>query len=840
MIAMSKVLDNKLKIIYAQNDSNPLVSLQLFVRIGSSWEDKDEAGFSHFMEHLVFKSTPKFPQNSVMEYITNLGGHFNAYTEYDSTCFYITLPSKFLKEGIDILAQLTQFANFSEAEFNFEKQVVIEELKEYQNNPEESFMDQITESYFSINPYKFPIVGNISTLKSAKISDLQKFYKKYYFPENCYFVVTGDIVENVLISEMKKCFGDWENQKKIERKKTFADFPKMPAIQSFKKKISHDMLAFVLPDLSDANPKAYHLSLATKAFAIGKNSRLHQRLFNDEKIIDSVRVHTYSGINDGATMILIMSKKGANLTKIIEIFQEELEQFYRHGLRHIELTEQKQELIHFHRYSFEYMESLASNLGSEELATDFQEFFAYPEKIKNLSNAEITKVINKYFDPKILQIYHCGKQKLDETNILTKMNEKNIILPKTNLQKDVFQTTLENGMKIIFKRVKGKPTVGVSISYNVSQLNETMGNRGVNLLTGGMLIYGNEKRDYKQFLNFCTTNGIHFGVNAESETTSIRAKCFNEMLPTTLDLMAEVVLKPTFPQEHLHNLQLTYKSNLDRVKDYPEYFAGKLWKQMIFGKNSNLINKVGNKTSIGKITVKQLRSWHQKYYHPENMAISIVGDFDFSEALFMCEKNFVFPKNGFVKSNQNPIFQPSEKHFIKKSIGSDQAIINIGGFACKGSDLKKNTAFYLLSQILGGDTDSILFNELREKRGLAYSVLFDFNSIHTLGVWNAMAVVDKKNESRTVDLIMQIFEDIKNNGILEKKLEITKNYIRGQRLFENESVLNLAHNLSILETMGYGYKYFQNREKRLNEVNIDFLHKLAKEYLKDSYTHILS
>ncbi len=840
MIAKSKILDNKLKIIYAQNDSNPLVSLQLFVRIGSSWESREEAGFSHFMEHLVFKSTPKFPQNSVMEYITNLGGHFNAYTEYDSTCFYITLPSKFLQEGIEVLAELARFANFSEAEFDFEKQVVIEELKEYQNHPEEAFMDKITASYFSVNPYRFPIVGNIATLKNAKRANLHFFYQKYYFPENCYFVITGDFVENVLIDDIKKYFGDWQNKKKIERKKTFGEFPKTPKFYSFKKKISHDFLAFALPDLSDANPKAYHLSLATKAFAIGKNSRLHQRLFNDEKIVDSVKAHTYSGINDGATVILVMPKKGANLTKIIDIFQEELEQFYRHGLHHIELTEQKQELTHFHRYSFEYMESLASSLGSEELATDFQEFFNYPEKIQNLENNEISKVIKKYFDPQLLQTYHCGKQKLDEAVILAKMSKKIPTSTKANLQKDVVQTTLENGMKLIFKRVKGKPTVGIAISYNVSQLNETMGNRGVNLITGGMLLYGNEKRNYKQFLNFCTTNGIHFGVNAESETTSIRAKCFKEILPTTLDLMAEVVLKPTFPQEHLQNLQLTYKSNLDRVKDYPEYFASKLWKQMIFGKKSNLINRSGNKTAIGRITAQQLRNWHQRYYHPENMAISIVGDFDFNEALFMCEKNFVFPKNGFVKSNQKPIFHPSEKHFVKRNIGSDQAIINIGGFACKGADLRKNTAFYVLSQILGGDTDSILFNELREKRGLAYSVLFDFNSIHTLGFWNAMAVVDKKNGKQTVDLIMQIFEDIKNNGIPKKKLEITKNYIRGQRLLENESVLNLAHNLSILEAMGYGYQYFLNREKRLDEVDTEILHKLAKEYLKDSYTHILS
>ena len=98
MKVTSKKLKNEFKVITARDNSNPLVCLQLYIRIGSAWEERSEAGYSHLTEHLVFKSTKAFPQNAIMNKVTNFGGSLNAYTEFDSTCFYITLPSKFTEE----------------------------------------------------------------------------------------------------------------------------------------------------------------------------------------------------------------------------------------------------------------------------------------------------------------------------------------------------------------------------------------------------------------------------------------------------------------------------------------------------------------------------------------------------------------------------------------------------------------------------------------------------------------------------------------------------------------------------------------------------------------------
>ncbi|MEA2096305.1 MAG: pitrilysin family protein [Candidatus Cloacimonadota bacterium] len=839
MKVTSNILHNEFKIITAKDNSNPLVCLQLYIRIGSAWEEKNEAGYSHLTEHLVFKSTKAYPQNAIMNKVTNLGGSINAYTEFDSTCFYITLPSKFTEEGIEILSELVLKADFSNEDFSSEKKVVIEELKQFKNEPEDSFIEDIAADYFKKNPYKKPIIGNMNSLKKADPDSLRNFYNKYYVPNNCFLVAAGDIKGNELDEVIKKYFSKWKPSKLKERKRMSNHFPTKPEIKYFAKDISSNMLAFVIPDLAETDPDAYPLSLVTKAFAIGKNSRLYTRLFTQEKLIDNVHVHSLSGINDGASVIVILPKRKADLTKISKIFMEELKQFFLHGMNDIELEDNKKELIYFYRYTFEYMESLASSLGSEEILSNYKKFFEYPEMIRNITSNDIKRIIKNYFSKEHLYIYCTGKNNVNESIICKLLKEKY----KSNkiIEQTFFETRLNNGMKILLKKVTGKPTVGISLSYEVSQLNETVKNLGINYLTSTLLLYGNEKRNYQQFLNHCISNGINFGISPHSETTLINAKCFKETLPASLELVSDVVLHPTFPKEHFNNIKLTIKSNLDRVKDYPQHNSSLLFKEMIFGKKSNLNNRSGSKTSIQNITIKQIKEWYNKHYQPENMSLAIVGDFNFDEALRLCESNFSFEKNNYSRSIQKALINSSKTKYKLTKRGMDQAIITIGGFACNAHDKVKNTAFHILSQIIGGENDSILFTELREKRGLAYSVDFSFSSVRSTGFWVASAVVDKANKDEAVKVIRDVLKSIMTNGITLKELETTKNFIRGQRVMEQESVLNLAQTLSILESLGLGYSHYLKRDERLDRVDVKMLHELASEYFKeeDQFIHIM-
>ncbi|OQX71858.1 MAG: hypothetical protein B6D62_01230, partial [Candidatus Cloacimonas sp. 4484_275] len=833
-------LENKFKVIYAKDNSNPLISLQLYIRVGSAWEKREEAGFSHFTEHLVFKSTRKFPANQIMEKITFLGGQINAYTEYDSTCFYLTLPAKYYAEGLEILAEIGQNANFNETEFQSEKSVVIEELKQINNNPEEFFVEKIAQDYFTKNRYKNPIIGNLPSLQSATKEKLMNFYHKYYIPENSFLVVAGDFQENRIFDSVNLYFGSWKRSKIKKIKPENDDFPVQPKIVSVSKKISNELIAFVFPDVAESHPDSNALYLAFKAFAIGKNSILYQRLFNREQLIDHLKVHSFSGKNNGAALILIMPKKGASIDKIIEITLQELNTFHKFGLTETQIEEKKKEFLFSYKYSFEYVESLASSLGNEEILTHYANFLEYPQKLRKISVSDVMNVIRKYFSLEKLAVYKMGTKPLNSDKILQKINRllqsKHTTPKKENFREEL----LPNGIKLIFKKVTGKPTIGISADFEISQLNETIENRGINLFSSGLLLYGNEKRDYRQFLDFCHLNGINFGIHHDTETTAVSMKCFRENLYTTLELFADVYLTPIFPNEYLQNLKSTYISNLDRMKDYPEYWARYLWKNMIFGKNSNLVSKEGKKSDIRKVTLSKIKNWYREKYLFQPFTLTIVGNFDFERTSDFIKNLFAGKKVNKTKTPQNPILSPTENRFRRKKIGSNQAIINLGNFACNALETEKNTAFHVLAQIIGGDTNSILFQKLREEKGLAYSVGFSFKSIRQLGFYVATAIVDKANEDEAIDLIKSVLSEVKKNGISDYELQKTKNFIRGQRLFEEESMLAQAQTISSLDALGFGYEYYLKREERLKKVNRKILQQLANQYFNDDYfIHIL-
>lgn len=835
-------LQNGFKTITHKDNSNPLVCLQLYIRTGSTTETKKEAGFSHFTEHLVFKSTESFKNNSIMEQVTFAGGSMNAYTEYDSTCFYLTLPSEFIEKGLQILSEIAYKVEFLKDDFLSEKKVVIEELKQYMNDPEDFFVEEVAKRYLAGNPYSKPIIGTLDSLTEASISDLQKFYKKHYFPGNSFLVVTGDFQTEVFDQLTKKYFAAWDSKKqKISKSAGKTKYPIKPEYFHIPKKIRNDILAFVFPDLAEANPKAYPLSIASKAFGIGKNSMLYKRLFSEEMLIDTIRVHSLNGINEGALIIVIMPKKKANIQKIIDVFCEELDKFQHSKLSDIDISQHKKELLHFYKYSYEYVESLASGLGSEELTLGFEEFEKYPTKIRAITKSDIDNVIKKYFAFKHLNVFHIGKKSISK-DAVNKSFESYTKPKKLQSKKKYVETKYNSGSKLLLRKISGKPTVGISISFEVSQMNEHANQRGLNLVTSGMLLYGNKNHNYQQFVNYCTSNGINFGVAARSETTTIRLKCFKEALIPSLELLSDVISTPSFPKDQLGNMKQSYASNLSRIKDYPDYYASQLWKEMIFGKTSNLVSREGTVSNLRKISKKKIEDWFSAYYLSNKFALAVVGDINLGSVQKTCEKLFL-RKESKVKTNPQIAEVDSDvERFRRKKFDSDQSVIHLGGFGCTSLQPYQNTAFHVLAQIIGGDTNSIFFRELREKRGLGYSVDFDYYSNRLTGIYAASVTVDKKREEETLNLLKSILANIKDNGISKEDLEKTKNYIRGQRLMEEESVISRAQTLSVLEATGFGYEYFQKRDERLKKVTLKSLKDVAAEYFNEEnfFIHVLS
>jgi len=404
---VSKILTNGLEVISVQDSSNAVLCLQLYIRTGSVQENKNQRGYSHFIEHLSFKSTLDFPSNGISSYASGLGGMLNAFTDFDCTCYYLMLPSEKLKEGLHILAELAFKSTFSKEDVETEKDIILEEIKQYQNDPETDFLDYIQSTYYQKSPLKYPILGNPDSVSQADFAALSRFYRQRYLPENSFLVICGDFCDEELNGYLDKYFAPWKQGNKPIPQPTEIE-PEINGLRYFwkQKEINEKTLAIALPELCDKHPFANALLIAIRYLAIGKSSRLYKRLVEEEKICSSVKVSSLCGLLSGASVISFTPLSDKYLPDIVHIFKEELTSLLKNGIPANEMELIKKDIIHSWLFSFEGMEDLAGLVATEKMAGDLTRLQSYGEEIDSTTLSAVMDAIHKYWLPAGLAVYY--------------------------------------------------------------------------------------------------------------------------------------------------------------------------------------------------------------------------------------------------------------------------------------------------------------------------------------------------------------------------------------------------------------------------------------------------
>ena len=190
-VATLETLDNGLKIVLVPDDHVESLCFGLFVASGSRHEGPADAGISHFIEHMLFKGTKKRTALEISQAIEGRGGNFNAYTSEEGTCFYAYLPCDYLATAVDIISDMYLHAAIPDAEFARERQVILEEIKMYADEPDSVASENLSRALFPDNPLGLPIAGSAATLDKMTPRSLRAYIRKAYVPSATTAVVAG-------------------------------------------------------------------------------------------------------------------------------------------------------------------------------------------------------------------------------------------------------------------------------------------------------------------------------------------------------------------------------------------------------------------------------------------------------------------------------------------------------------------------------------------------------------------------------------------------------------------------------------------------------------------------
>ena len=185
---------NNTKCVFVDNKELPLISIDIWCKAGSSFEDVDKNGTAHFLEHMIFKGTSKIMPGEFDHKIESLGGISNASTGYDDVHYYVLIPPSNFKESLGLLTNIVLSPKKDINEFNKEKSVVIDEIKQQNDQPEEKLFNYFLERVWQSDNYSKSILGTEESIKLMEINDLENFHRKHYLNEEICFAISSALI----------------------------------------------------------------------------------------------------------------------------------------------------------------------------------------------------------------------------------------------------------------------------------------------------------------------------------------------------------------------------------------------------------------------------------------------------------------------------------------------------------------------------------------------------------------------------------------------------------------------------------------------------------------------
>jgi len=293
---------SKTKCVFVDNKELPLISIDIWCKAGSSFEEVDKNGTAHFLEHMIFKGSNKIMPGEFDHKIESLGGLSNASTGYDDVHYHVLVPPSNFRESLALLTNIVLSPNFNPDEFTKEKGVVIDEIKQQNDQPEERLFNYFLKRVWLSPNYANSILGTEHSIKNLEINDLEKFHSKYYTTERICIAIAGNLSGDVY-KIFKKSDLSGINNNSIYTDPNLINQKNSPLlrIRNTREVIKFDNLEFsrifmawFIPNLSDQK-NIIGLEILASILSVGRNSRLVKILKEDNNLVESVYVDVNAG-----------------------------------------------------------------------------------------------------------------------------------------------------------------------------------------------------------------------------------------------------------------------------------------------------------------------------------------------------------------------------------------------------------------------------------------------------------------------------------------------------------------------------------------------------------------
>ncbi|KAA6185604.1 insulinase family protein [Thiohalocapsa marina] len=413
-------LDNGLKVLVKRDARAPIVTSQVWYKVGSSYEHGGVTGVSHLLEHMMFKGTENLEPGEFSRIIAENGGDENAFTGRDYTAYFQTMAADRLPVSFELEAERMRRLALPEDEFLKELEVVKEERRlRTDDDPESLTYEQFNAAAYEASPYRIPIIGWASDLESMQVEDLRRWYRQWYAPNNATLVVVGDVEPEAVLALAEAHFGP------LAPEPITAPKPRVEPPQRGEKRLRvqapakepYLLIGYKTPALGHAEApwEPYALEMLSSVLDGGTSARLSRELVRGERIAASAGA-SYSAFSRLPGMLLLdgTPAKGRDVQALEQALLAQVERLRREPVAADELARIRSQLIADKVYEKDSVFYQAMQLGQlETVGLGWELVDDYVEQLSAVTPAQIQAVARKYLVPEARTVAVLEPQPLD-------------------------------------------------------------------------------------------------------------------------------------------------------------------------------------------------------------------------------------------------------------------------------------------------------------------------------------------------------------------------------------------------------------------------------------------
>jgi zinc protease len=828
-------LDNGMQVILVENHSSPMIASIVFVNAGARYENEFNNGSTHFLEHLLFDGTKSKTQELLDDAIERHGGYINAFTRKELTGYLVLMPTQFIDYGLEVQSDQLFNSILPDDRFPKERKIVIEEIRQSDDDPDYAFEKLYDATVFAGTPYARPVLGFENLINTVTRAELLNYYQMYYTPNNMIALVMGDFNTPEFIKKYRQYFG----------RAAPRSVPPAPAfkiaIPNEKKIVRRELdvktchLDFASAGPLYTDPDYFAFYILNEMMNSDATSPLRKILTGEKGLAQNVSTSLTTQKDFTIFDIAIKTDSVANVDKIIATVNETMEKALQNwqptqaDIDAVVTSAKTQEIYmkeKLHYYGFTVAPLLVS--------TGYDFVDNLNSNLAKVRPADLKRVVAKYLKTYNYVAVIATPMKQTESSMATEINSKYL------------DRTLSNGLQVIIKSNPYSEVEAFMVLGKDRAASEPEGKEGMTDFVNRMLSCGTSKYDKDAISQKLTAIGANLtvadnpAIPYDDIYTSrlysfLKFETIRDFADQGIELLAEMVKNPTFPEAEIEQIRGEMMQVLGTKTGSTYQQARDGFFNLLFTGTAYTHPETGTMASVKAITAADLKDYHQRYYAPNNLILSVCTDLD-PEVMYQ-KLMVAFGNMKSVEANKSVVSAP----------------VAIAGEVTQNVPMEKKQAYFYLGGKVCGATDADvvplrvatdilakrLQENLREKQGLAYRVGASVNFDRNFGWYSCAIGTGVDNYAKAKAGMLHEIDSLKTVAVAPEELERAVNSLWGSLLTSRLSRINQAYYMAVNQFLVGKYDVEDDLIEALKKVTKDDVQRVAQKYF-DTKNYVLS